>query len=246
MARAPASAEPAEARAKSRVWGLLDQRSPVFGYVDGPRFIASPTFRAILEAVREVQAQRPGAPDPLTELTSNVRLRSVESGARARFHRRSEDGGGDVRVAALDGKAERAFSCFESVGKPEPREPRGSDRALQRRTVSSRAGRLAAVRPAREARRSCSPPFPSRGGTPPAEDYLFVTGEFPNLRRGTRFFTMAPASAGTRLRLVAQAGSPERAAELEAQARQLLAVVPERLAAEPPELQRIAKTFSRT
>jgi type IV pilus assembly protein PilA len=224
------------------VWGLLDQRSPVFGYVDGPRFIASPTFRAILEAVREVQAQRPGAPDPLTELTRTCGfdpLRAVRELAFTADPRTEEV----TFVAALDGKAERAFSCFESVGKPEPASLAGrtalcrEEQCLVAQDDLLLFGRRAKLEKLFAA-------FPEPSGTPPAEDYLFVTGEFPNpfgVERAS--FTMAPASAGTRLRLVAQAGSPERAAELEAQARQLLAVVPERLAAEPPELQRIAKTL---
>jgi hypothetical protein len=239
---APVSAaEAGDSTPKSRVWGLLDPRAPLFGYIDGQRFVASPTFRAVVEAVRQVQALRPGAPDLLTDLNRMCGFDPLKAVREVTFAAAPSTEEVTV-VIALDRNAERAFACVASVGEPQPGSVAGHTAlckqddclvAHQDLLVFGKRARLEELLPAL--------PAPS---VVPFDDYLFVSGEFPNplgVKRAA--FTVAPATQGTRLRFEAQSSSAEGAANLEAQAKQLLALAPERLASEPPELQRFAQAL---
>lgn len=224
---------------------MLDQRAPVFGYIDGPRFVASPTFKAILEALRQVrqlQALNPGAADPLSEAEQNCGFNPLAAVREVTFS--ADPATEEVTiVAALDRSADQAFQCFASIGKPVPGSLAGHT-ALCRESECLVARDDLLVFGKRPRLEALFAAFPAPSGTPPKDDYLFVTGEFANpLGIQRTSFAMAPASDGTRLRVDAQANSPEDAANLEARARQLLSLAPQRLASEPPELQQVAKTL---
>ncbi len=169
----------------------------MFGYIDGPRFVASPTFKAVLEAIRQVQALNPGAPDVLAELNRSCGFDPLNAVREVAF---TYPSGVDMTViVALDRNADQAFPCVAALGQPKPGSVADHTAvckedncvvAHQDLLVFGRRHRLEELFAA----------FPAPSGAPPADDYLFVTGEFPNpLGVERASISMAPASAGTRL-----------------------------------------------
>ncbi len=238
--------EPTRAAPKSRVFGMLDRRAPIFGYLEGPRFLASPLFRVLLTALREVQAAQPGAPDPLAELNQKCGFDPLSAIRELTFTADPKTEEVTV-VVALDQSADRTFACFEGAGTPEPAALAGR-KALCRadQCLVADGDLLAFGRRLTLEKLFASAPKPS--GAPPAEDYLLVTGAFPNslgVKRAS--FAMAPSatsrSASTRLELEGETASPQDAANLEARGRQLLALVPNQLDSIEPELKRVVMTL---
>jgi hypothetical protein len=221
---------------KSRVWGLFDPEAARFGYVDVQSFLDSPVGRSLLATFQGQDGTR--APDPagpIEEFNQRCGFDLTKAVRELTFGAKSADEELTF-VFALDITPDQALACLREIDRFEPFPLAGrtawcewgysyfpsedNPRPLSNRQCLVPHGSLL-VMSSFSRLETLLAHFPAASGAPPVGEHLRIAAEFPN-PLGVERVTLALAGADpkrARLRLEAKTGSPEHAANLEAQAR---------------------------